>query len=52
MVYNGNKKLTMSIGNTTMLTSGTCGKIVGRGSLKGKEIKCCVQGREIGNKTR
>jgi len=45
MVYNGNKKLTMSIGNTTMLTSGTCGKIGGRGSLKGKEIKCWEQNK-------
>jgi len=29
----------MSIGNTIMLTSGTCEKIGGRGSLKGKKIK-------------
>jgi hypothetical protein len=33
------KKLTMSIGNTTILTSGTCGKIGGRRSLNGKKIK-------------
>jgi hypothetical protein len=36
------QKIDNVIGNTTMLTSGTCGKIGGRGSLKGKEIKCCV----------
>jgi hypothetical protein len=31
------QKLIMSIGNTIMLTSGTCGKSGGRGSLKGKK---------------
>jgi hypothetical protein len=47
LVYNGNKVLTMSIGNTTMLTSRTCGKIGGRGSLKGKKNS---KARKLGSK--